>query len=368
MGLTRGRGDARLYMVRRRDLMPSVDQHAGLPPPGRRGHHPRGRHPAAGEPAGRAPGPGGRPRRPRGRPPAGLPTSLSWPRWPWPATTPPPAWPGGPTARRPRPWRRRHASTSTPPSVPASVPVPRAAPSGESGTRRWDGWPPIGPGGEPRPSQAGPVPVGRSGRRRPAAPPGAVPGGGRGARGSGALDVGAWPTVELADERRALQRALAATPAPAQLDHAHAALVGAQRGLVQAQAERAEAAERLEQLGGCRGRRRNHQGIEMARQSLQRADQRNARAEVEVERAEAPWLPSSSTARDKTWSANDWTRSRAPWPSRSNGRLLAPPPTSRLCWASPPTTPPRLRPGARPPRASRPIATGSWAGRRPKAQ
>ncbi|MDP9020719.1 MAG: AAA family ATPase, partial [Actinomycetota bacterium] len=99
--------------------------------------------------------------------------------------------------------------------------------------------------------------------------------------------LAAWLTVELADERRALQRALAATPAPAQLDHAHAALVGAQRGLVQAQADRARAAERLEQLGGCRGRRRNPQGIEMARQSLQRAHQRSARAEVEVERAEA---------------------------------------------------------------------------------
>ncbi|HVL03570.1 MAG TPA: hypothetical protein VM386_03945, partial [Acidimicrobiales bacterium] len=99
--------------------------------------------------------------------------------------------------------------------------------------------------------------------------------------------LAASPTAELADQRRALQRALVATPVPAQLDHAQAALTGAERGLAQAQVERAQAAQRLEQMSRRRGRRRNPQGIEMARQSLQRADQRYARAEVELERADA---------------------------------------------------------------------------------
>ncbi len=191
VGLTRGRGDARLYMVRRRDLVPSVDQHAGLPrlddeattleAVTRRLESQRAERlaqevdPDALEVA-----------RLRGSHDLAQLSALA-------LASDDPA-----TSLAGRAYRQEAEAlasaacldASTPPSVPASVPVPTAAPSGEPGTRRWDGWPPTGPGGEPRPNQAGPVPLGArtgAGRRRRL---GAVPGGGRGARGSGALDVG----------------------------------------------------------------------------------------------------------------------------------------------------------------------------------
>lgn len=95
------------------------------------------------------------------------------------------------------------------------------------------------------------------------------------------------PTAGLAQEHRSLRRTLAGAPGTAQRSQADAASTSAQRDLAQAEGERIRAAERLEQLEGARRWHRYPQGIEMARQSLRRADQHCARAAVEVQRAEA---------------------------------------------------------------------------------
>ncbi|MGI8758556.1 MAG: hypothetical protein ACR2K0_04550, partial [Acidimicrobiales bacterium] len=65
--------------------------------------------------------------------------------------------------------------------------------------------------------------------------------------------------------------------------------------------DQARAAERLDKLQGARARRRNPQGIEMARQSLLRGDQRLERAVVELDRAETTLaaLAHSAPARDQ---------------------------------------------------------------------
>jgi hypothetical protein len=111
----------------------------------------------------------------------------------------------------------------------------------------------------------------------------------------------AEPTDQLAEERRQLRRTLAAGPVPAQHHQAEAALVDAQRQLTVSQEERTHAGQRLDELQGAKARRRNPQGIEMARRLLQRADQRYQRAVVELEQAETTVaaLADSAPAQDE---------------------------------------------------------------------
>jgi hypothetical protein len=98
--------------------------------------------------------------------------------------------------------------------------------------------------------------------------------------------LAARPTAELAEERRSLRHSLALAPSPDRLDEAAAAVALARRQLAVAERSHVEAAQRLEELSAARLWRRNRQGIEMARRSLHVADQRCARATVELERTE----------------------------------------------------------------------------------
>ncbi len=93
------------------------------------------------------------------------------------------------------------------------------------------------------------------------------------------------PTPELATERRDLQRSLAGAPSPAEHDHALVAVLDARQGVGDAQRRRDEAAERLADLDGPRWRR-NRQGIEMARRSLRGAETALAGWSLRLDRAE----------------------------------------------------------------------------------
>ncbi|MBW3631224.1 MAG: hypothetical protein KY464_18305, partial [Gemmatimonadetes bacterium] len=95
------------------------------------------------------------------------------------------------------------------------------------------------------------------------------------------------PTAELANERRSLRHTLAAGPPAAHYDEAAATLARARHELAVAEAEHAQSTQRLDELRKARRWRRNLQGIEMARQSVQVADRRCARAGLELDRAEA---------------------------------------------------------------------------------
>lgn len=95
------------------------------------------------------------------------------------------------------------------------------------------------------------------------------------------------PVLALAEERRCLQRSLAGGPAPGAHDEALAAMATARRGLEEAVAERTVLAERAATLGEARRWRRNAQSIEVARRSLAGAERRVAVAEVALARAEA---------------------------------------------------------------------------------
>jgi conjugative relaxase-like TrwC/TraI family protein len=98
--------------------------------------------------------------------------------------------------------------------------------------------------------------------------------------------VSATPTASLARERTDLRRTLAAAPPIAHQHQADARLATARAQLGQAEAGQAAAADRFALLDGAR-RRRNPQAVELARQDAHAADLRRSRAVVEVERAEA---------------------------------------------------------------------------------
>ena len=94
------------------------------------------------------------------------------------------------------------------------------------------------------------------------------------------------PVADLADERRRLQRALAAGPAPEAHLEAQAAVARCRREFEEAATERRALDDRLAGLSGTRRWRRNTQSIELARRSLVGVDRRVAVTEVALQRAE----------------------------------------------------------------------------------
>jgi hypothetical protein len=96
----------------------------------------------------------------------------------------------------------------------------------------------------------------------------------------------ARPTTELVAERRDLQASLVLAPSPAQRDGA-AGLAGlAARQLAEAEAAAERARRRLSELEAAPRRRRNAQGLELARRTLTSATQDVATRSHELARAE----------------------------------------------------------------------------------
>jgi conjugative relaxase-like TrwC/TraI family protein len=287
VGLTRGRGDARLYVVRRRELAPSLDAHAGLPrldneattlqAVTRRLEAQQAERlatevdPEAAEVA----------RLRQDHDLAGL-ARLAL------ASEDASASPAGRAYRQAADALASAACLESDPAL-----VARLGPRPEAGRRRrtwdravgavavyrarWDSAPvPAGPGAS---WALGPAPAEGPGLAYHRAATEAIEAAERSA-------LAARPTAELADERRSLRHSLALAPSPDRLDEATAAVALARRQLAAAEVERVQAAQRLEELSTARLWRRNRQGIELARRSLHVADQRCARATVELERAE----------------------------------------------------------------------------------
>ena len=100
-------------------------------------------------------------------------------------------------------------------------------------------------------------------------------------------DLARLPVASLAEERGGLLRSLAGGPAPEAHHEALAAVATCRRGLNEAVDERTVLAERAATLGGTRRWRRNAQSIEAARRNLAGAERRVAVAEVALARAEA---------------------------------------------------------------------------------
>ena len=94
------------------------------------------------------------------------------------------------------------------------------------------------------------------------------------------------PVATLAGERRALDRALAAGVGPAAHDEALAAVASARHGREAACEELVQATDRFAALSRSRLRRRNPQGIELARRSVAAAERRLAGADLALQRAE----------------------------------------------------------------------------------
>ncbi|HEX2700136.1 MAG TPA: hypothetical protein VHM89_08045, partial [Acidimicrobiales bacterium] len=95
------------------------------------------------------------------------------------------------------------------------------------------------------------------------------------------------PVSSLAEERRGLLRSLAGGPTPDAHDEALAAMSTCRRRLEETVAERTVLAQRVATLGDTRRWRRNAQSIELARRDLAGAERRVAVAEVALARAEA---------------------------------------------------------------------------------
>jgi conjugative relaxase-like TrwC/TraI family protein len=288
VGLTRGRGDARLYVVRRRELAPSLDAHAGLPRLDdeatavqaltRRLEAQQAEHlatevdPEAAEVA----------RLRQDHDLAGL-AHLAM------ASEHASASPAGRAYRQRADALASAACLDPDPALGARLgPRPEAGPRRRTWDRavgavaiyraRWDMAPvPGGPGAS---WALGPAPEEGPALAYHRAAAEALEAAERSA-------LAARPTAELAEERRSLRHSLALAPSPDRLQEAAAAVELARRQLGVAEADHARAAQRLEELSAARRWRRNRQGIEMARRSLHVADQRCARATVELERAEA---------------------------------------------------------------------------------
>ncbi len=287
VGLTRGRGDARLYVVRRRELAPSLDAHAGLPhlddeattlqAVTRRLEAQQAERlavevdPEAAEVA----------RLRQDHDLAGL-ARLAM------ASEDASAGPPGRAYRQAADALASAACLDPDPALVARLgPRPDGGPQRRTWDRavgavavyraRWDSAPV--PGGSGASWALGPTPG-----EGPALPYHRAAAEALEAAERSAL--AARPTVELAEERRSLGRSLALAPSPDRLDEAAAAVALARRQLAVAEADHARVAQRLEGLSAARLWRRNRQGIEMARRSLHVAAQRCARATVELERAE----------------------------------------------------------------------------------
>jgi conjugative relaxase-like TrwC/TraI family protein len=301
VGLTRGRGDARLYVVRRRELAPSLDAHAGLPrlddeattlqAVTRRLEAQQAERlatevdPEAAEVA----------RLRRDHDLAGL-ARLAL------ASEDASASPAGRAYRHAADALASAACLDPDPALVARLgPRPEGGPQRRTWDRavgavavyrtRWDIAPvPGGPGAS---WALGPAPEEGPALAYHRAAAEALEAAERSA-------LAARPTAELATERRSLRHSLALAPSPDRLDEAAAAVELARRQLAAAEADHARAAQRLEGLSAARLWRRNRQGIEMARRSLHVADQRCARATVELERAEvqAAGLQEQAPARE----------------------------------------------------------------------
>jgi hypothetical protein len=287
VGLTRGRGDARLYVVRRRELAPALDAHAGLPrlddeattlqAVTRRLEAQQAERlatevdPEAAEVA----------RLRRDHDLAGL-ARLAL------ASEDASASPAGRAYRHAADALASAACLEPDPALVARLgPRPEGGPQRRTWDRavgavavyraRWDMAPvPGGPGAS---WALGPAPEEGPALAYHRAAAEALEAAERSA-------LAARPTPELATERRSLRHSLALAPSPERLDEAAAAVALARRQLAAAEADHAGAAQRLEGLSAARLWRRNRQGIEMARRSLHVADQRCARSTVELERAE----------------------------------------------------------------------------------
>jgi conjugative relaxase-like TrwC/TraI family protein len=287
VGLTRGRGDARLYVVRRRELAPSLDAHAGLPRLDdeattlqaltRRLEAQQAERlatevdPEATEVA----------RLRRDHDLAGL-ARLAL------ASEDASASPAGRAYRQ-----AADALASAACLEPDPVLVARLGPRPEGGPQRrtWDQA--VGAVAVYRARwDMAPVPGGPGASWALGPAPGEGPALAYHRAAAEALEaaersaLAAGPTPELAEERRRLRHSLALAPSPDRLDDAAAAVELARRQLAAVEVDHARAAQRLEELSAARLWRRNRQDIEMARRSLHVADQRCARATVELERAE----------------------------------------------------------------------------------
>ncbi len=286
VGLTRGRADARLYMVRRRDLAPSADQHLGLPrlendsttleavvrqlEAQRAERLAVDADPAAVEVASLR----------RSHNLADL-VSLAQAS-PDPATSLP--------ARAYRQAAAAIASAACLEPDPALVARLGPRPAGGLDRREWD-------------RAVGEVAVYRA---RFAVTPiedgagatwalGSAPTGSAMAhyettaallRRAEVVHLARRSPAELAVERRYLQRQLAIGLAPGRHDGAAATVAFARRHLSEVEADRATLADRLSELEAPRWRRDRH-GIDVARQSLDAADRRQAAALDAVQEAES---------------------------------------------------------------------------------
>ncbi len=287
VGLTRGRGDARLYLVRRRDLVPAVGDHAGLPRLDEEDSTltavTRRLESQRAERLARELDPSALrvDRLRRSHDLAGL-AALAL------AGDDPAASLAGRAYRQAADALASRACLDVDPALAARLgPRPGAGPRRQSWDRavgavavyraRWDA---ASTRGGPGASWAlGPAPASGAALAQYHAAAEAL----EAAERSG---LSGEPTIRLAEERRQLRRTLASGPVPAQHQHAESELFDAQRQLTVFQEERTRAGQRLDELQGAKAKRRNPQVIEMARRSLQRADQRYERAVVEVEQAE----------------------------------------------------------------------------------
>jgi len=284
VGLTRGRGDARLYMVRRRDLVPSADHHVGLPrleddsatleAVVRRLEAQRSEYlateadPAAAEVA-------------RLRRSQSLAELVSLARnCPDPATSLP--------ARAYREGAAAVAAAACLDPEPALVARLGSRPTPGPDRRGWDrvvgeiavyrarfGAMPI-EGGAGATWALGPVPTANATHYEATA---------EALRKAEVARLAQRTPNDLAVERRALGRTLAVGLTPDRHDQAAARVATARRQVDEAESERQRLARRVDELEAP-GWHRNRHAVELARRSLRSAEQRRAVAVAGVQRAE----------------------------------------------------------------------------------